>query len=338
MPDSESNQDTPELFPKTVGEMLRDARVARNMDLAEVAARTRIPLRHLEAIERSDYSTLPSKTYGIGFVKAYARAVGADEVAIARALREETDRAFKPTEPRPEPVVIQHTRRAPTGGLAAVVLITLLIAAAAAALYFGSSLFRGAESPPDSASSTANELGMVNTAAPAPAPTPSATPTGGQVTLTANDQVWVRIYDATGKTLMEKTMAAGERYDVPLDANNPMINIGRPNQLSITINGSPVAPLGGPEHAIKDVGVSAAALLARGQPTPVPTPSATAISGTPVPTPTATQRAPQPRTVPTPRSSVHAPIQLLPTPKPYVPSPVASVAAPPPAPVATPAP
>ena len=95
------------------------------MDLAEVAARTRIALRHLEAIEQSDFSTLPSKTYGIGFVKAYARAVGADEVAIGRALRAETNIAFQPVEARPEPVVIQ-AHRAPTSGLLAVALVVLV--------------------------------------------------------------------------------------------------------------------------------------------------------------------------------------------------------------------
>lgn len=327
MPDSASNQDTAELFPKTVGDMLREARQARGMDLAEVAARTRIPLRHLEAIEQSDYSTLPSKTYGIGFVKAYARAVGADEVKLARALREETDRAFGAVEPRPEPMAPQPMQAAGRGGgVLIIALIVVLIAGAAAALYFGSSLFRGSESPPDSAASTANELGMPAPGAPAPAPTPSPSPTGGQVTLTANDQVWVRIYDATGKTLMEKTLAPGERYDVPMDADNPMINIGRPDQLTVTINGAPVPPLGGPEHAIKDVGVSAAALLARGQPVPAPSPTA---AGGQVQSRPAAQRRPAPAP-----SAARRPTADAPTPVPYVPAPAAS-AAPPPAPVAT---
>jgi cytoskeleton protein RodZ len=42
-----------------------------------------------------------------------------------------------------------------------------------------------------------------------------------------------------------------------------MINVGRPDQLVVTIDGQQVAPLGGPERAIKDVGISADALRAR---------------------------------------------------------------------------
>ena len=48
-----------------------------------MAARTRVPLRHLEAIEQGAYEALPSQTYAVGFARAYARAVGLDEVATA---------------------------------------------------------------------------------------------------------------------------------------------------------------------------------------------------------------------------------------------------------------
>ena len=86
--------ENPTLFPEKVGEKLRDARQAQGLELSDIAARTRIPLRHLQAIETSDYSGLPSPTYAVGFVKAYARAIGADEVALAKELRAETSSMF----------------------------------------------------------------------------------------------------------------------------------------------------------------------------------------------------------------------------------------------------
>ncbi|WP_409456254.1 helix-turn-helix domain-containing protein [Sphingomonas sp. J315] len=52
--------DTPNLFPVKVGEKLRDARLAAGLELADIAGRTRVPQRHLAAIEASDYSGLPS--------------------------------------------------------------------------------------------------------------------------------------------------------------------------------------------------------------------------------------------------------------------------------------
>ncbi|MGL1664223.1 DUF4115 domain-containing protein, partial [Vibrio parahaemolyticus] len=50
--------------------------------------------------------------------------------------------------------------------------------------------------------------------------------------------------DATGKTLFQGEMKPGDHFDVPADANKPMINVGRPDKLSVTVNGSNVPPLG----------------------------------------------------------------------------------------------
>ena len=57
------------MFPKSVGERLAAGRVAAKIDLADVSSRTRIPMRHLEAIESGRYADLPSVTYASGFAK-----------------------------------------------------------------------------------------------------------------------------------------------------------------------------------------------------------------------------------------------------------------------------
>jgi hypothetical protein len=98
-------------------------------------------------------------------------------------------------------------------------------------------------------------------AAAAPA-TAAPNPTG-EVTLTAKDVVWIKVYDASRKRLYEAEMKAGDKYIVPKDANNPMIITGRPQTLTVTIDGKEVAPLGTAERTIADVGISAAALAAR---------------------------------------------------------------------------
>ncbi|GAA4770245.1 DUF4115 domain-containing protein [Stakelama sediminis] len=240
----------------TIGERLRAGREREGLALDDIAERTRIPLRHLQAIENDDYSSLPAPTYALGFAKAYARAVGMDEVAIAHDLRNELDAGYE----RPAPSIAYEVPEPPRGpgrgvvftGVAVAVLVLLGIA-----LWYGTDWFRNsgqADTPVAEASPT-----------PTPTPSPSAAvpQSGGQVVLTATGQVWVRIYDAQDKTLMMKTMSAGETYDVPQDADNPMINVGRPGMLKVTINGAAVAPLGPPERAIKDVPVSADALRAR---------------------------------------------------------------------------
>lgn len=250
------------LVPKRPGERLRDARIAAGLELADVAARTRVPTRHLESIENGDFSGLPSTTYAMGFTRAYARAMGVDEVSIAHDVRAELAQNWQPAPLRPEYVPVDPAR-VPGRGIALAGVLVAVLALIFAGLWFGTDLLRSTSSPAEVAAPAATPNSI---AVPPPgqsvsqAPAPSAS---GQVSLTATDTVWVRIYDAADKTLLMKEMAPGERYDVPTDADRPMINVGRPDKLAISINGSNVPALGDGRRAIKDVAISATALLAR---------------------------------------------------------------------------
>ena len=248
-------------FPASAGERLRAAREAQGVDISEIAARTRIPQRHLEAIEASNYSGLPSITYAMGFAKAYARAVNADEAEIGRLLRAEL--GDRPERPAPTPSYeMTDPTRVPPRGLAWVGVLVAVLALIGVGLWYGTSLFRG--SPPAEAVATAEPGSAAepgNTAVAAPAPVPAS---GGQVTLVAQDTVWLRVSDGNGKRLFEKEMAAGERFDVPADATDPRVRTGRPDRIQVLINGSNVAPLGTGVQTI-NVPVSAQALQARGQ-------------------------------------------------------------------------
>ena len=73
----------------TVGERLRAAREEKGLSLEDVAAQTRIPRRHLESLETSDWERLPAPTYTNGFAKSYASVVGLDRVEIGEQLRGE---------------------------------------------------------------------------------------------------------------------------------------------------------------------------------------------------------------------------------------------------------
>lgn len=267
------------ILPKRPGERLRDARTAQGLSVADIATRTRVPTRHLEAIEAGDYSGLPSTTYAMGFTRAYARTMGLDEVSIAHDVRAELDQTWsrEPTRPSYDPA---DPARVPSRGLAIGGALVALLVMIAAGIWFGTDWFRGSPAPPPpiETATTASTI-----AVPPPGGMARETPTTGQVSLTAGDAVWLRIYDAKDTTLFMKEMRPGERYDLPPDADNPMINVGRPDKLTITVNGSQVPPLGDGRRAIKDVPIGAAALLARaaGQasgatPTPQPTVSPTA--------------------------------------------------------------
>lgn len=277
----------------TAGDRLRIAREAVGSSLADVSARTRVPLRQLEALEAGRYADLRSPTYAVGFAKAYARAVGADEVSIAAQVRGEIAR-IGPRASEYVPYELPDPARVPSRGLAVLGAGAALAVLILLALWYGTDLFRtrSTVAAPVAAPSASPTIASI--------PVPAATPTGGQVRLTANDEVWLRVYDADDKTLFLGTMKPGDHFDVPGDAKGPMLNVGRPDKLAVTLNGSAVPPLGDGSHAIKDVHVDGTAIAARLSGAPA-TPAAAASPGatpsaTPSSSPTPTVRAaPRPK-------------------------------------------
>ncbi len=256
------------LFPTTVGERLRIAREAAGLDLNDIGTRTRIPMRHLEAVERSDHAALPSVTYALGFAKSYARAVGLDEHAIARDMRAElgmSDPATRESQPYQPADPARVPGRLLAWTAAAVALLIAIGYGAWRAEWFGD------RAPAPTVAADPQIAAPASRDAPS-TPAPAAPPAGaGQVVLTASAPVWLRITDATKTRLFEKEMAAGETYQVPMSANAPVIKTGRADVIKVTVDGREVAALGPPERTISDVGISAAALAAR---PPVATPPA----------------------------------------------------------------
>jgi cytoskeleton protein RodZ len=61
-----------------LGSSLREARVRRGIELAQVAAETRIRTRYLQALEDERFELLPGSVYARGFLRAYADYLGLD--------------------------------------------------------------------------------------------------------------------------------------------------------------------------------------------------------------------------------------------------------------------
>jgi cytoskeleton protein RodZ len=264
--DVESSADTA-LFPERVGDRLRAARIKAGLDLQDIATRTRVPLRHLTAIEAGDYASLPSATYCAGFTKAFAKAVGEDDVTLARMVREEMGQ--RPAEARYEPSMVDDADTGPVPSRK----LAWIAAGLAIATLVVAGIWQSSRSDLPETLDTSVETTAPAVADPAAPAQQAAAPATGEVVLTAKEVVWLRIYDANDKVLFEKEMAAGERYLVPADANNPKIRTGRADLIAVTVGGKDVPTLGPAERTVKDVGVSAAALAARAA---VPAPTAAA--------------------------------------------------------------
>lgn len=274
-----------EAQPATPGAKLRAAREAQGLSIQDVASRTRIAQRQLEAVERDDYAALPGIPYAVGFARAYARAVDMDEVAIAADVRHAVHNsdiganryeAFEPVDPA----------RVPPRRLAWVALAIVLILVAGYAVWRTQAL-----TPP-----TGEEIAR-DESRPVPARTvgtPAPTPPAAQpVVFTAVDDVWLRIYDEAGERLKDGLMKKGESFTLPATAKGPMILTGRPQALSVTVGGKAIAALGPADRTIADVPVNAEALLARGAAgatppaagTPAPAATRAPSSATPAPAP-----------------------------------------------------
>jgi cytoskeleton protein RodZ len=61
-----------------LGEFLRRERELRHISLDDIAERTKISRRYLEAIEEGQYERLPGETFVRGFIRSYAQSIGLD--------------------------------------------------------------------------------------------------------------------------------------------------------------------------------------------------------------------------------------------------------------------
>ena len=73
-----------DLKNKSVGSLLRQARLAQKGKLPEISENLRISHEHLKALEEDDVNGLPGLAYAVGFIRSYADHLGLDaEVLIA---------------------------------------------------------------------------------------------------------------------------------------------------------------------------------------------------------------------------------------------------------------
>lgn len=244
----------------SAADKLRRARTEAGLSIEQIAAETRIPIRHLQAIERGDYAALPSRTYAIGFARSFADNVGLDDTMIAEMVRSELG-THGGRERQPQSFEPGDPTRLPSRGLAWVSAAAALLLIVGGLAYFRDYFIPG--------SGPAPLVGDTPTTGPAPAPTrgasaPPVPAPQGQVVFTAlEDSVWVKFYDADGQRLMEKQMAKGESYAVPAAAKGPQIWTGQPEALQISVGGKAIGRLSDKSEIVRDVPVTAPALVAR---------------------------------------------------------------------------
>lgn len=116
-----------------LGEVLRAAREAKEIDLIRVERDTKIRERYLSALERGEYRELPGAVYTKGFLRNYGAYLGLDPEYLIDLYRLETsataaERPISPSPPRPITVRRRRTFVVTPGAVAAAIL-TILVGA-----------------------------------------------------------------------------------------------------------------------------------------------------------------------------------------------------------------
>ena len=108
------------------GAFLRHAREKRGLTLEQISSETRIPRRHLDALEHGDLDAVPGGMYRRAEVRAYADVVGLDK-GLALAQLEQVLERLEASKPQVRPIPLEPSERnwSGYGAMALVAVIAL---------------------------------------------------------------------------------------------------------------------------------------------------------------------------------------------------------------------
>ena len=222
-----------------IGSSLREARVRRGLDFAQVEAATKIRGRYLQALEHEQFDTLPAEPYIKGFLRTYADYLGLD----GQLYVDEFNSRYVAVEEQPIRVRSQVRPRRNRRVQRNVLLLALGLIAVATALVIAA-WKSGSDNQHIvgvSSNTTQQEQKPKHTTKPTLPAKPSLVlkAVGGPVFLIA-----VRKNSPTGAILFEgKELSQGEA--IHFRRRRLWINTGTAENLRVTVNGKRAAIPGG---------------------------------------------------------------------------------------------
>jgi cytoskeletal protein RodZ len=248
-----------------VCEVLQRARLEQGIDLATVAARTKISAKYLQAIEDDDRKSLPGGFFYKSFVHQYATFLGVD----TRAIDAEVDRVLSADAPLPLPGAakqraVKLSSRSWTGAtyLSYAALAVILVACVRIDGWWHKSRTVATDNSesrvpentssriaPSSGAGRASSASVSQVAAgPAVAPVAAAaqaaTPSGSivELALTATEETWLSVY-SDGRPVFSGVLEANQTKTIEGKESAEM-RVGNAAGLEVRLNGEPLGPLG----------------------------------------------------------------------------------------------
>jgi cytoskeleton protein RodZ len=219
---------------------LRVARERRGRTLVEVSSGTRIPVRHLRALERdAPLEAFPAPAYARFFLREYAEYLDLDPDPLLQGF----EARHAPVEEPPPPPARRSLPRDRARGWGVLVVLSVV---AIAAIAIVPSVLRSDEQPgfvpPAAASSPAHDSGHE----PLP-PRPAREPDGLRAVLRVSQPSWVQAV-ADGEVVEAATLEQGTvvtyRADGVLE-----LTLGNAGGVRLQVNGDPV-PTGTPGEVV----------------------------------------------------------------------------------------
>lgn len=233
-----------------VGARLRTAREARDMELRDIAATTKISVGALEAIEQNDFDPLPGGIFTRAFVRAYAAEVGLDPEQTTKDFM-----AQAPSRTAHDAALSLDDSRMPSARHVVEAVIKMLVVGVplAGLLFLGMRSMSGSAPAPEDAGEPAGR--GAETVAGAPAGLPAAS-VGTEATLTASEPLaivlrpagesWVSL-TVDGEEVVSRVMQAGEEESHEAEGEI-RLSVGNAGDFGFTLNGEDGRSLGGPRQ------------------------------------------------------------------------------------------
>ncbi len=213
---------------ESIGELLRETRIGKNLELEDASRDTKIRPRILHDLENDDYSNFASLVYARGFLKKYASYLGVDATPFLERLdTQATDSSenfqFLTFDPKPDLSAARPAKKQGSRVLGTLLISALAVVIVATALYIKTSWERIYPKP----ESTTTQPETVSSQQPDV--NHSSTPDIQSPTAAAAD------------TVPEDSAVEPQTTDLPDD---------KPIMRALPVNGSapPLPP--GPEHSI----------------------------------------------------------------------------------------
>jgi cytoskeleton protein RodZ len=205
----------PHLADSAVGERLRKAREAAGYSLADVSARSRMPIRVIEQLESGDWASLGAPVFVRGHVRSYARVLGLtleDQSLPSPLTTSQIPSLVSHSHvPRYRHVAENLTRRAVYIVLTAALVVPVWMATRGH-FQAGGPAIEPLDPPTGAATAaTADAAPMVASIAAIPAPSRDA---GTGLVLEFTGESWLQMFDAQGGVIERGIVREGETRDL----------------------------------------------------------------------------------------------------------------------------